>query len=154
MATLKKFLRERAELHPDTPAPAPIGGGFSGSSVTSTASPQPTLRIPPGVDISPESTLGRLMSKPGTAKLVERFLAGMPLRIAGMRQAHSSGDVEQLKVLAHQLKGAAGGYGFSAVSSAAGKLESALTGGADAATVLEYLEALLQLCSLLRVEAA
>jgi DNA-binding response OmpR family regulator len=99
---LKKFLPEKSS-------------GGSSETRASTATPSPAR--PAGLaEQSADSTLGKLMSKPGTAKLVERFVAGLPQRVAALQAALSSGDLAQLKTLAHQLKGAAGGYGFTPIS--------------------------------------
>jgi HPt (histidine-containing phosphotransfer) domain-containing protein len=60
------------------------------------------------------------------AELVEFFVGEMNDRIASLEAAASSGDLTQLATLAHQLKGAAGGYGFPGVSDVAGALEKAV----------------------------
>ena len=51
------------------------------------------------------------MSKPATARLVERFLSGLPQRVSAIQSALHDSEMNQLKMLSHQLKGAAGGYG-------------------------------------------
>jgi HPt (histidine-containing phosphotransfer) domain-containing protein len=106
------------------------------------------------MDLAPDSTLARLMSKPGTAKLVERFLAGLPQRVASIEQALAAKERDDLKTLAHQLKGAAGGYGFARISAAAAKLESALAAGGDDTAIAEQANALINLCANTRVAAA
>jgi len=60
------------------------------------------------------------------AELLEFFVGEMSDRIAALEAAASSGDQAQLATLAHQLKGAAGGYGFPAVSDVAASLEQAV----------------------------
>ncbi|HEU5057252.1 MAG TPA: ATP-binding protein [Kofleriaceae bacterium] len=57
--------------------------------------------------------------------LVEQFVATMPERIGALEAASASGDRSCLARLAHQLKGAAGGYGFPRISAAAAALEAA-----------------------------
>ena len=57
------------------------------------------------------------------SKLVEKFLSKLDDRVASIRAAAAAQDQAQLKVLAHQLKGAAGGYGFPGISQVAGTLE-------------------------------
>ena len=98
--------------------------------------------------------MSKLMSKPGTAKLVERFVAGLPQRIAAIQEAAAKADWNQVKVLAHQLKGAAGGYGFAAVSQSASRIEAAVNANADAAQINPHVTTLAQLCASLRVAAA
>ena len=49
--------------------------------------------------------------------------------------------------MAHQLKGAAGGYGFDSISDAAGEIETfSLSMEADISSVRERVEGLIQLC--------
>jgi HPt (histidine-containing phosphotransfer) domain-containing protein len=169
ITTLKKFLRERSEpaplSAPTAPAAAPAAAAASAPHPTSeraaadapaaeTASPAPAISIT-GADAGNE-TLQKLLAKPGTAKLVERFLAGLPQRLAAIQAALEGGDRNQLKVLAHQLKGAAGGYGFASVSQSASKLEAAATAGdaAEAATLAGAVAQLCTVCASLRSAAA
>src|SRR5439155_22160368 len=120
------------------------------------ASTAPIARapLPGGTDAGSNATLVKLMSKPGTAKLVERFLAGLGQRVAAIRDALSASEMNQLKVLAHQLKGAAGGYGFAAISQASAKLESAIVTGADSTTISAAVSALAATCAQVRGVAA
>ncbi len=60
--------------------------------------------------------------------LLESFVAQLPSRAAAMTVACRSGDMKQLKLLAHQLKGAAGSYGFLPISEACRQLESTVDG--------------------------
>ena len=145
IAMLKKFLREQ----PASATP-PVAPGTPPAAVVTP--PQAPARDSIAADA--DSTLSKLMAKPGTAKLVERFIAGLPQRISAIEAAAASADWNQVKSLVHQLKGAAGGYGFAAVSMSAARVESAVTMGADAAEVGKYVTSLAQLCATLRVVAA
>ena len=89
-----------------------------------------------------------------TAKLVQHFLGGLGQRVSAIQQAMAAGDVNHVRVLAHQLKGAAGGYGFAAVSQAASKLESAIVTGADASAIAGCVSTLAGLCQQIRGAAA
>jgi HPt (histidine-containing phosphotransfer) domain-containing protein len=60
------------------------------------------------------------------AQLVDRFVRGLDQRVESLRKAIVEDDHQQLKVIAHQLKGAAGGYGFPEISRAAANIESAV----------------------------
>jgi HPt (histidine-containing phosphotransfer) domain-containing protein len=64
---------------------------------------------------------------PDMVELVEDFVGSMPDRIATLRAAFESGHVEEVRRIAHQLKGASGGYGFGTVGDAAGELEAAVS---------------------------
>ncbi len=70
-----------------------------------------------------EDPVKALLAKPKLAKIVERFVTGLDDRLAGIKKAVEEEDHKALKTLAHQLKGAAGGFGFPNISRAAGELE-------------------------------
>lgn len=59
-------------------------------------------------------------------ELIEMFLEELPKRIQSLNQAAGAGDYSQLNRLAHQLKGAAPGFGFDPIGTAAGILEERL----------------------------
>lgn len=62
---------------------------------------------------------------PDMLELIQMFIDEIPQRVSAIEQALESNDMELLTRLAHQLKGAAGGYGFPAVSDASKILEKA-----------------------------
>ncbi|MEM1422525.1 MAG: Hpt domain-containing protein [Planctomycetota bacterium] len=84
---------------------------------------------------------------PDMMELVEMFVDEMGDRIASMESAFGSSDWTALQTVAHQLKGASGGYGFDAVGEAAASLEGVLKSGSDdAATIKNEMDALTDLC--------
>lgn len=84
---------------------------------------------------------------PDMLEIVREFAAELPQRVEDLEGRLEAGDLAQLQVLAHQLKGAGGGYGFSQVTDAAAVLEQALKDGADPAVLKEHCGAL---CDTLR----
>ncbi len=77
-------------------------------------------------------------SDPEMLEIVELFVQEMPGRLEQMHNSWNNNDLQALKRAAHQLKGAGGGYGYPAVSSAAAALEQALKsvlGGQSAAAM-------------------
>jgi DNA-binding response OmpR family regulator len=54
------------------------------------------------------------------------FVAGLPTQVERARTALEQGDLETLQRIAHQLKGAAGSYGFMCITDAAAQFEQAL----------------------------
>lgn len=63
---------------------------------------------------------------PDMVELVGMFLDELGPRVESMRGAWEAGDAEGLKRIAHQIKGAAGGYGYPSISRAAQRLEASL----------------------------
>jgi HPt (histidine-containing phosphotransfer) domain-containing protein len=104
------------------------------------------------------SAAGRLKPKAPSAKLVNQFVAGLAQRMAAMHAALETSDIVKLKSLAHQLRGAAGGYGFPAIGQAAHNLETGCAAGApkpeEAGQLRHLVESLANLCSQTRAEAA
>jgi CheY-like chemotaxis protein/HPt (histidine-containing phosphotransfer) domain-containing protein len=83
---------------------------------------------------------------PDMREIVERFVAALPDRVAAMRAALDTADPAALQRLAHQLKGAAGGFGFGPITEAAARLEAAVVGGDPRPSVDRALEAVADLC--------
>ena len=107
------------------------------------------------------ATVARLIAIPGRAEealvstyaddqdmkeIVEQFVHELPSRSTAILQASQTSDVETLKRMAHQLKGAAGGYGFPRITEAAGALETALEEKLDPTSLQQRVEVLANLC--------
>lgn len=68
---------------------------------------------------------------PDMVAIVALFIHELPQRLAAMHVAIAAADHEQLRMLAHQLKGAAGGYGFPNLGEAAALIDQAVRAGND-----------------------
>jgi histidine phosphotransfer protein HptB len=58
-------------------------------------------------------------------ELIELFVNAIPHKREQLSLFHNSNDIEHLQRIAHQLKGAAGGYGFPGLTDVSASLESA-----------------------------
>ncbi len=96
------------------------------------------------------SSLG---ADPDLGELVDMFVDEMPDRIDQLRSRGESGDFEALAATAHQIKGAAGSYGFHQVTPYAKRLETVARDGQCEAEIKESLDELISLCSSLRAGA-
>jgi histidine phosphotransfer protein HptB len=88
------------------------------------------------------STLG---GDPELATLVEMFVDELPRRVQAMRDCLQAADLDGLQRAAHQLKGAAGSYGFHEITDEAAHLERAVRerrGDQDIAAAVESLAAI------------
>jgi HPt (histidine-containing phosphotransfer) domain-containing protein len=109
-------------------------------------SPHPSSPYPSG------SIRSEFANDPDMKEIVEMYIVEMPERISKLTELWRDQQLDELKRFAHQLKGASGGYGFPAVGSAAGKVESTINSLSDgsASTSLQQLrtqvEDLLGLC--------
>jgi HPt (histidine-containing phosphotransfer) domain-containing protein len=93
------------------------------------------------------STLG---CDPDLAELVDWFVGEVPNRLASLRQSFDAHDWSELGRLAHQIKGAAGSYGFPAVTPIAARLESAAKSAEPEDQILTALDELTTICCRLR----
>lgn len=81
--------------------------------------------------------------------IIEEFVDELPTRVAAMCSAMEEQNFDELRRLAHQLKGAAGGYGFPSITDSASQVELAadIENPTQAAEKLgKDLEALSDLC--------
>lgn len=65
-------------------------------------------------------------SDPDMTEILQQFVGDMPAKTSSLNQFWSSQDLESLRRLAHQIKGASAGYGFPSVGAAAGRVEQSL----------------------------
>ena len=84
--------------------------------------------------LSPDLTTVRseFADDPDMSEIVALFVRELPQRIAAMHSALAASNLEQLRLLAHQLKGAAGGYGFPKLGEAAAQIDQGIKDGCDA----------------------
>jgi len=87
-----------------------------------------------------------LAEDPDLADLVTLFVDEMPDRIAGLLARLEQGDWEGLRRLAHQLKGAAGSYGFTPITPMAGRVEHAIRNGQPEEQIRQSVGELIALC--------
>ncbi len=134
--TIRRFLHERPDQAHASSAPS-LPSSSAGMNMTGNT----------------DSILSKLMAKPATAKLVEKFLAGLGQRVTALHEALDAHDLPQLKILAHQLKGAAGGYGFPSLTEAAKNLEHAAANNADLKELAQAFRAISDLCTQIKTAA-
>jgi len=84
---------------------------------------------------------------PEMLEIVREFARELPERVAKLEGLLADHALSELQTLAHQLKGAGGGYGFAQITEVAGRLEQALKSGAPE-PVMKDLAA--ELCATLR----
>jgi CheY-like chemotaxis protein/HPt (histidine-containing phosphotransfer) domain-containing protein len=90
---------------------------------------------------------------PVMAGVVAKFVTALPNRIAAIRAEARAPGSEHLPRLVHQLKGAAGSYGFAPITDAALAVEQTLQRGADHTELLAAIDALAEMCARVRIGA-
>ena len=96
---------------------------------------------------NPGCIYSRLATDPDLRGIVDLFVEEMPGRVAALLDQLRAADWEGLRRTAHQLKGAAGSYGFDLISPCAGKVESALRDGEPEERIRELVAELADLCT-------
>ncbi|MHB8970739.1 MAG: Hpt domain-containing protein [Pirellulaceae bacterium] len=98
----------------------------------------------------PPFVYSQLATDPDLGELVDLFVQEMPDRINTL-EAHAHGrDWTQLTRTAHQIKGAAGSYGFGEITPYAARLEAAAREALPEEEILAALHELLSLCRRVR----
>ncbi|MCU0688518.1 MAG: Hpt domain-containing protein [Phycisphaerales bacterium] len=103
--------------------------------MSSAPTPQPAPRPtghPVAHAVSAKQPLrSEFANDPDMRDIVEMYVTEMPERISQLTNLWTSQQLDELRRVAHQLKGASGGYGFPTVGKAAGKVENSLLALSD-----------------------
>lgn len=83
---------------------------------------------------------------PDMAELVEEFVGVLPERVRSIEEAVQTQDLEGLRRLVHQLKGASGGYGFDVIGQAAASLEASAKAAGSISELNSKVRELIALC--------
>ena len=99
--------------------------------------------------------LSTLASDPDMSELIQLFVEEIPDRVRTLQDFWQRRDLNELKRIAHQLKGSGGGYGFATLGAAAGTLEHTLDQTASAQpdldSIARQVDDLVNLCTRVRV---
>ncbi len=86
---------------------------------------------------------------PEMKHIVGVFVEDLQRRMDAMGKALAEDDIEALRVLSHQLRGAAGGYGFPTIGEHAGVIEDQILAEEVAfSNLVDLIEDLIRLCNL------
>jgi signal transduction histidine kinase/CheY-like chemotaxis protein/HPt (histidine-containing phosphotransfer) domain-containing protein len=88
----------------------------------------------------------RFAEDPVIGGIVDDFVAGFPEKLDEIKRAFQSLDSLRLRVIAHQLKGAAGGYGFPEISDVARTIELLIDSNAAPHELQIAISTLIDLC--------
>lgn len=87
-----------------------------------------------------------LADEPGFAELVDWFAARLPERGESILAKFHTHDWPGLRHEAHQLKGAAGSYGFDTITPAAARVQETIDSDSPEETILLAITELVDLC--------
>ncbi len=90
--------------------------------------------------------LSEFRDDPDLLELVEYFVEEISNTAEKFRAASQAQDLEVLSRLSHQLKGSAGGYGFTPLTDSARVVENAVLAGEDFSEIQKNVDELIALC--------
>ena len=96
------------------------------------------------MDTSP--IFSSLSDDPDMLELVEEFVGNLQHRVQAIEQAVASNNPAELVRLAHQLKGASGGFGFEAIGTVAAALEQSAKAANCVSDVAAEVAELVSMC--------
>jgi len=96
------------------------------------------------------STFG---TDPDMVEIVDLFVGEMPERVASLQKCLADADLDNLRVVAHQLKGAGGSYGFQSITECAARVEGAIRSREPEEQIRQDVAALVDLCQRARSKA-
>jgi len=94
----------------------------------------------------PVALYSDLATDPDLGELVGLFVDEMPERVGNIQRLLEARDWEELRRAAHQLKGAAGSYGFGPIGPRAAAVEDAVRSQVSEEEIRRMAEELCEIC--------
>ncbi len=114
---------------------------------TAPAAPPPK----PQPKLEPDGTIkSTLTDQPGMAKIIDEFVHDLPGEVQKLQAFLDAGEMDSLRRVVHQLRGAGGGYGFESITELATAAESAIKAGKGGESINTKIDSLIQ--NLSRIE--
>ena len=132
--------------HAKKSAPRGVPLLAAGMPVTTATAPKPAAAsvAPIAAESGSRFIVSELADDEEMTALVERFTNNLPQQAQRLEDAADANERETIRRLAHQLKGAAGGYGYPTITTAASRLEQQAREGET------FAQALAEVCDLCR----
>jgi len=103
--------------------------------------------------IETEPLYSSLGGDPELGEIVQMFVEAIPGRVATLLEQLEAADWEGVRRTAHQIKGAAGSYGFDPISPCAAKVENGVRRNEPEEQIRDAVDALVDLCNRVRAGA-
>jgi HPt (histidine-containing phosphotransfer) domain-containing protein len=114
--------------------------------MTATSMPIDEAQMQPEPQSQPRTRLrSSYAGDPDMQELIHEFISRLPARAERLLELLRDRDIEQLRQMVHQLKGAGGGYGFAEITHRATDAEKTIKAGAGIDAVKEQIESLVRL---------
>ena len=94
---------------------------------------------------APASHTAPLGNEANVSKLTAGFISRLPNRVNSMQRLLAEQDLAKLQDAVHQIKGAAGGYGFQSISEMAGRAEQKIKDNLTFAEIRSEIDSLISM---------
>jgi signal transduction histidine kinase/CheY-like chemotaxis protein/HPt (histidine-containing phosphotransfer) domain-containing protein len=133
VASYMKLSKNDAGADASAPAPPAMAPA---PAVSAPVSPAPSAAAPSAPVAAAPAPASRAVARrrdpvEAMRNAVAGFVARLPEKVDALMALTRSGDVEELRRLAHQLKGAGSGFGFPAITETAARLEASMKSETD-----------------------
>lgn len=85
-----------------------------------------------------------LANDPDMQELIQLYIQDIPVRLQGIRTAMASGNLNEVRRLSHQLRGASAGFGFAQVGDVAAEVEETIKALHEQADAIERVRPLVE----------
>jgi PAS domain S-box-containing protein len=87
-----------------------------------------------------DAILSGFRDSPGMEALIREYVEGLPGRVSRLRTLMATNAIRELELLAHQIRGHGGMYGYPCLTESATLIEQAVREGQDAELIAELIE--------------
>jgi CheY-like chemotaxis protein/HPt (histidine-containing phosphotransfer) domain-containing protein len=101
--------------------------------------------LPAGQAAEPTTVQSNKADDPLISTVLDAYIQGLPEQVSKMSQCLHRADLRALKLIAHQLKGSGGSYGFPEISTRAKNAESAIVTKEPMERIMHEVQSLVEL---------
>jgi CheY-like chemotaxis protein len=120
LRTVSSYLRKIQALSQPDPSLAPI------TLPAPAAAPDLAIAAPQAKAPTQSKPISKALAADAMRRAVEGFVSRLPGRVDDLLSLSAAREMEKLRTLVHQLKGAGAGYGFPAITQTAAKTEATI----------------------------
>ena len=125
----------------------PKQAGVAGSIATPSSPNPPVTPTPAAAPAQAVATPGRGREAMAAAmkNAVAGFVSRLPEKVDALLSLHAAGDLDELRRLTHQLKGAGTGFGFPTITETAARAEAVIKAATDLDAIRTHVDELIAL---------
>ena len=86
-----------------------------------------------------------MVDQPGMLQIITEFVDGLPGEVQKMNDSLEKNDMSSLRQVVHQLRGAAGGYGFAPITQPATNVEKTIDASGAVESISTQIQSLIEM---------